>query len=628
MQHIQWCRLLAVGAMLVPFVSHAQGPEPKIREIVTIPGVEIDAAVLLPNGRAVIYTVGDSIFARDLATGRSTFLTGAWSGHLRISAASDRLAFTGYTEAGDDIIMSMPIDPRTGLATGPAQRVSMSIGDEPSLSPDGKLVAFGIQRGKGIQDLAVVSVTGGPERVLARYGEARIGETYWSADGKWVIAQVSRDPARDKWTLERVPVGGGRSDPGFAFTGYQVGSFDGRISFHLPQPSNQSRRQGRVTYTSSVGAHGEFHIPRGSYLGNGLSSERVLAVVATRQDWAHIVNLADGKVRELRPGSLHSRGPVWSPDGRKIALHDSTGGVYGITVMNADGSGARNYPIAAFPSYTRWAPNGQSLAFSFEPRAAGPAEVGVLDLATGTTRVVSVAPKATLVDYRWRADGRSLLVMKWFPGQQNGPLVRQVFEAPLTGKERMLRDISVEFPKLTRGGPISGELLVLGENLNTDHYFLAPDGGSLVKMPRLELGGFSGEPGVSPDGKWVAFPARNRNGPGTNIHLVSVAGDSLRVLRMPFEIGPSTFRPPFTPDGRNLILFGKAPGESVSKIYSVPLDGSAPKALATLPTTSTVAGRLDLSPDGSAVVITSVGPWTSKIYEIDVTPILQSMRKQ
>jgi Tol biopolymer transport system component len=459
-----------------------------------------------------------------------------------------------------------------------------------------------------------------------RYGEARIGETYWSADGKSVIAQVSRDPVRNNWTLERIPVAGGKSEAVFPFTGYTVGSIEGRIIFRLPQPLNRTRREGRVTYTSSAGAHGEFHVPRGANIGNNLSAEKVMGVVSTRQEWAHIVSLADGKLRELRPGSLSSRGPAWAPDGRKIAMHDSTGGVYGITVMNADGSGARHYPVAAFPSYTRWAPDGQSLAYSTDPRPGSPPEIAVLDLATGMSRVVSVAPNATLVDYRWRADGQALLVMKWFPGHQAGPLVRQLFEAPLAGKERMLRDISVEFPKLTRGGPISGELLVLGENLNSEHFFLAPDGGSLVKMPRLELRGFNGEPGVSPDGKWVAFPARNRNGPGTNIQLVSVAGDSVRLLPIPFEISPTTFRPPFTPDGRNLILFGKAPGENVSKIYSVPLDGSAPKALATLPATSTIAGRLDLSPDGSAVVVTSVGPWTSMIYEIDVSPILKAIK--
>ena len=42
MQQIRWFRLLAVGALLVPGASRAQGPQPRIREIATIPGVYVD----------------------------------------------------------------------------------------------------------------------------------------------------------------------------------------------------------------------------------------------------------------------------------------------------------------------------------------------------------------------------------------------------------------------------------------------------------------------------------------------------------------------------------------------------------------------------------------------------------
>ncbi len=418
MKRITWYRLLALAGLAIPPSSEAQRPGPNIREVTVLPGALIEVAVQMPNGRSLLYVVYDSIFAYDLASRQSTFLARGWSNHLRVSSAGDRLVFTGYPENGDDLIMSMPLDPRTGLATGPAQRVSLSVGDEPSISPDGKLVAFGIQGPKGTQDLAVVSVTGGPERILARYGEARIGETYWSADGKWVIVQLSRDPGRDKWTLERVPVTGGKSELLFPFTGYQVGSLEGRITFRLPEPVNLSRRQGRMTYLSSTGASGEFFIPRTAYLGNNVPSEKVLASVATRQEWAHIVNLSNGKVQVLRPGSLSSRGPAWSPDGRKIAMHDSTGGVYGITVVSADGAGARHYPVAAFPSFVRWAASGQSLAYSTDPKVGAPPEIAVLDLASGTTRIVSSSPGATALDYDWRPDGKSLVIFKTFPGKQ------------------------------------------------------------------------------------------------------------------------------------------------------------------------------------------------------------------
>jgi Tol biopolymer transport system component len=587
----------------------------------------------MPNGRVVLYTLGDSILAYNLTTRRSTFLTRGWYWHLRISPAGNRVAFTGRNEAGDNLIMSMPINPQTGLATGLAQRVSLSLGDEPSFSPDGRFLAFGIRGPNRTQDLAIVPATGGPERILARYGEARIGETSWTSDGSSVIAQVSRDPARSKWTLERVPAAGGKSETvfpfttGFPFSGYMIGSIDdGRIGFFIPGSFNLAERQGRVTYATVSGAHGEFLIPRGATLENNLSSTRAVAVVDTRPEWAHLVNLTDGNVRVLRPNSVSSRGPAWSPDGRKIALHDSTGGVYGITVINADGSGPRHYPVAAFPSYMRWAPDGRALAYSLEPKPGGPPEIGVLDLATGETRVVSSSPNASALDYRWRPDGKSLVVLKTFPGSGNGPLVRHVFHATVTNGERKLRDLNAEFPSMVNGGLFSDSVLGVGNAPNVEHLLVPTMGGPAVRLPPGR--NWIREPGVSPDGKWLAAIVRDSDGRINSIDLVSAAGDSMRTLRLPFEAGPSIFRPPFTPDGRHLILFGKIPGETVSKIFSVPLDGSAPKALATLPTTSTVAGRLDLSPDGSAVVFTSVGPWTSRLYEIDVTPILQAIGKQ
>ncbi len=178
---------------------------------------------------------------------------------------------------------------------------------------------------------------------------------------------------------------------------------------------------------------------------------------------------------------------------------------------------------------------------------------------------------------------------------------------------------------MINAGLFSAGWIGLGNRSNVEHSLVPTNGGKVVGLPSGR--NWIRQPGVSRDGEWLSAVVRDPDGRITSIDLVAVRGDSVRTLKVPFEVGPSTFRPPFTPDGKQLILFGKLPGESVSKIFSVPVDGSAPRVLATLPTTSTVAGRLDLSPDGSAVVITSVGPWSSKIYEIDVTPILQAIKQ-
>ena len=100
-------------------------------------------------------------------------------------------------------------------------------------------------------------------------------------------------------------------------------------------------------------------------------------------------------------------------------------------------------------------------------------------------------------------------------------------------------------------------------------------------------------------------------------------GDSLRTLSLPFEV-TCCWNAPFHPDGRHLILGGTTPGESISKLFLVPLNGDAPRVLSQF---SRLNGTAYVSPDGRSLVFTSEGTPTSTIYELDVTPILQSIGK-
>ncbi len=148
MQRITWYGLLAVVALGASIAGRAQtpqaqAPQPKVREIATIPGVNVGEAVRMPNRRVVIYTTGRSIFAYDLASKRSILVTSGFDGELTISRAGDRVAYDHDSEdRKSGFIWSIPINPTTGAAAGSAQRVSMREGDEASFSPDGKLLAF------------------------------------------------------------------------------------------------------------------------------------------------------------------------------------------------------------------------------------------------------------------------------------------------------------------------------------------------------------------------------------------------------------------------------------------------------------------------------------------------------
>lgn len=621
MQRITWVRLLAAGALAAPLAGRAQAPQPKVREIATMPGVAVDEFVRLPNGRVLLYTTRDSILAYDLSTKHTTLVATGFYELLRVSRAGDRIVYCRRADVrGGEVIWSMPIDPRTGAAAGTAQRVSLSGGDYPSISPDGRTVAFSSVPPEGTgQDLSVVPVTGGAERVVAKYGTG-IKHTSWSDDGKWIYVNLmERGRPGYQYYVERVPSAGGRSEPVFSHSATVEGTIDGQLAIY---PEDEPAvTEGRMTYLSASGARGDFRVPPGSGFGDDVGHTQSLLIRRTRPTATHIVNLSDGAVRELLPGAL-SRRPAWSPDGRRIALQDSVNGHWEITVMNADGSQQRHYPEATQPAMMYWSPNGQMLMFVRADRRTA----AVLDLATGTSRNIGSTPNG-LSDYAWRADGKAVILLKRVapPGD---PQRRELFEASLDGTERRLHDLAAEFPGQIPARLIPDRVVMLGSNFpGAQSAGLLPfAGGPMQKLPELPAGANFRLPfpGLSPDGRWLLFLVRR---PVTSIQLVATHGDSVRTVSLPFEVHRRNLYPPFLPDGRQVVLVGQAPQDPVSRIYVVPLDGAAPRAVAAI-SGAFQSGVLDLSPDGRTVVFTTDGAITSTIFEIDLTSVLQAVRKQ
>jgi Tol biopolymer transport system component len=260
----------------------------------------------------------------------------------------------------------------------------------------------------------------------------------------------------------------------------------------------------------------------------------------------------------------------------------------------------------------QWSPNGLLLAYR-------PAEfansIAVLDLATGTGRVVFSAATATGLDYIWRSDGRSILVSTYT--QSRAP-ARELFEAGLDSTAHKLRDMDDAF----RLQIIVSNLGVLGggEGGAANRYAMLPTAGG----PPQEIRGATGRrcwPGVSPDRGSLLFLLRLRTeAQPMRVEWVTTAGDSSRTLDLPFEMSGCGFEPPsFHPDGRGVILVGKKPGERTSRIFLLPLDGGPAQVLATFHGT-VVRGALAISPDGRSLVYTIEGSPSSTMLEVDAGP--------
>ena len=627
MQQIPWHRLLSVVAIVAPVAGDAQPSGLRVRVIASIPGVAVDEAVRMPNGRVILYNDGHNIMAYDLAAKRATFLANCFDQDLTVSPAGDRVAYARHChDVNGDTIWLVPVDPNTGHSTGPAQRVSMRSETGLSFSPDGKYIAYGAEQSNQASDLVVVPASGGAERVLAHY-DTWIGGASWSVDGKWVFADVPGDTTR---SLQRVAAAGGSSERVLSYSGGYAGSLNGRITFY--RPDTRAESEGRVAYVTGSGTHGRFQVPPGSRLHLRGSIQPLLTRVTPGPSTTQILNLVDGAARHLAPGvrlpaTWYVASPAfWSPDSRRLALIDSTGGHTEIMVMNADGSQPRRYPVSLHLTNAtlRWSPKDQLLAYY---AGGGDSSLSVLDLATGRSHRLFSAADAEFNVFVWRPDGQSIVLMK--QSVRAGAPHRELFEARLDGTVRKLRDIGGDYFRVY----IISDQLLIGAIVGSDSSGAKRNSYPVIPAdsgPPRELSGAIGRrcgPSSSADGRWLLFLIRTISDARlTDIELITTGGDSSRMVKLPFELdGCGLASPMFHPDGRHVVLVGKLPGDSTSKMFLVSFDGTAPRVLAILPAAISSIG-LSFSPDGNTLAYTVEGAPSTVIYELDVSPILKAAR--
>src|SRR5579885_180528 len=194
--------ICALVALVLPAFARAQqapanSPTIPLKVIGRMPrnGYVADASPS-PSGKLIAYTIMDEppeVGVFNVATGRTTVLkTGGSIGIIRWSPAGDRIFFDRWNDAArTSYLWAIPVDPKTGVATGEQRRVTTIGGAWPTASPDGKLVAFVANYATAdARSLAVVPATGGEERILVR-GDigSQIG---WSPDGKSIYYHLNK----------------------------------------------------------------------------------------------------------------------------------------------------------------------------------------------------------------------------------------------------------------------------------------------------------------------------------------------------------------------------------------------------------------------------------------------------
>jgi hypothetical protein len=342
------------------------------------------------EGRADIWTVsaegGDPI---RLTNGRHLSQYPQWF------PSGDRIVFLSDQVAEEPglllYLMSIPIDPETGRATGAARQVSLEPAREYAVSPDGQWIAYGtyVLHGK----LQVIPSEGGAARTL--FDESDGGSPHipaWSKDSRYLYFAVS--PSSDSTRLMRVGLEGGAVEEISSIPGdvWAIGP-DARF---LIRELDNGPGQTRVTEFLSQGGQPLGRIPlhrnmNGAY-PTGFTSDgtATTAAVGDIVSSVFVSSLEDGSVRKISDGGPTESPLGWTPDSRQVFSRTVLNGQEAVLLSPIGGGPALEIPLPAeatdpiVPSA-----DGEYVAYGLGPMADTGQTVMVRRISDGETRVLT-----------------------------------------------------------------------------------------------------------------------------------------------------------------------------------------------------------------------------------------------
>ena len=619
MQTTRWNRWLAVGVMVVPIVARAQGAQPVIKPLGTIPGIAAGEVRLMPNGHVVLVGDGDSLFAFDLTTKRSTLVARPWNYGTAISPRGDRVAYLRASETGDDYIWSIPVDPANGMPRGAPQRVATQDNSEVSFSSDGRSLVYATRIQRGQFDLGVVPATGGPSRVLMTNRTTMprgIFDPFWSSDGKWLFAQIHLQDTIE--ALVRLPVAGGAAETLTTFPrgkDLHVGTAAGPVAFFWADPNAQA--DGHLSFVGPNAVRGQTQISPDAIPDLSAHSLRTILYTPTSLGKLHLLDLGSGATKEIAAPSIVPSSVQWFPDGRRFAALLANAELERFSrrliVMNADGSGQRTFNVPS-TRFLQPSPDGTTIALATAYQG-----ISLLDLSTGRVRDLDTAIARTTL--RWRSDSKAILVDAGIPIAGGAKRTVAVVSIGLDGTSKTLRNVTSEYPDADHADPLNDrEALVYGRAMSPRFVVLPLNGGRGSPASTDPNGvGRAGQPHVSLDGETISLFSRGSQ-ETMKLVLYTRSGELIREVQTPFTSVDATHFA--MPDRLHVFVAAHTSSDTVQRYYMLPLDGGAPHLLSSVAHAATFNNFF--SPDGKTLVYASVVAKETRIDAVDFTPVLRA----
>ena len=573
-------------------------------------GCNPNLAPVFNRNRFYLLICPDTLALYDINSKRMTRLgAGGWAG-LVVSHDGSFLAFSRRMDGGKTpYIWTLPLNPASGMPSGPPRRASMSSGNAPAISPDGKSIAFATDSDH--TRLTVVPAVGGQERDLYK-GPGDVWNVSWARNGATIYFASSNPAPSGPDEIIRVSASGGTAmrikGDDVWFNGL---SADGN---HLLAEETQWPYDDLVLDTLGHRLTPTLRDTMGGPGWDGIGPDRRLApdvVLAGNKTTPTILREFNFETMRidaipLPEVSYAYRDIQWSPDGKRFAAiqHDR-----GMAIVIASSNGTREFSTPTdygwLGARLAWSPDGARLAY-LTGLVGQTNHLMVKDIGAGTLKELPVSGMQVWA-MRWTADGRRILYASAEPSDSgNG---REVGETGIDGRTHVVRRLNDRHLEVS---VFASDTTVIATN-DSAAFVVSLASGSI----RHIYGKRTGMPIVSPRGDLVAMRPLGKAGTPYQIEILRLDGTPVTTVTFPSTVGNGgRDNVVFAPDGKSLIATGRQTG-GCCVVYQGYLDGQPSRKLFDAPSASGPP-NLGFSPDGRRLVY-STGRGT--IWEFELVTI-------